>query len=146
MKLPQDFVLSTKAFIISHTIILLSALLFFGGLYYILYQDKFTATPLNYIPVTKKPVSLFLEVGTPEDEILVYEDNVLVTGRTGPDSPVIISTQTQDTGFQSGRDGQFSKIIELSEGPNDIKITAFDDEGNLKTVIKQVFYSEEELP
>lgn len=145
MKLPEDFVLSTKAFIISHTIILLSALLFFAGLYYILYQDKFTLSPSNYIPVTKEPVSLFLEVGTPEDDILVYEDNVLVTGRTGPDSPVIISTQNTVTGFQSGRDGQFSKVIELSQGPNDVEITAFDDEGNLKTVTKQVFYSEEEL-
>lgn len=145
MKKPQDFVLSTKAFVISHAIILLAGLLFFAGLYYILYQDKFSAQDLNYNPVTKEPVSLFLEISNPEDEALVYEDNILISGKTGSDLTVIISSNSNDAGLQSGKDGQFSKVLSLDKGVNIIEITAFDSEGNSKTVVKSVYFSEEEI-
>lgn len=145
MKLPEDIVLSTKTFIISHIAILVSALIFFGGLYYILYQDKFQPAPLQYNPVTREPVSLFLEISNPEDEILVYEDNLIVSGKTGPDAAVIISTNESDIGLQSGKDGQFSRVFNLSPGTNIIEITSFDPEGNSKSQTKSVYYSEEKL-
>ncbi len=144
--MPSDVVLSTKTFIISHTAILLIALLFFAGLYYILYQDKFQAGGISYNPVTKEPVALFLEIGTPEDDILAHEDNVLVTGKTGSGDTVIISSNSFDSGLQASKDGQFSKVIDLAEGPNLIEITAFDNEGNSKTVTKSVYFSKEKLP
>lgn len=145
MKMPRDVVLSTKTFIISHIAILLSALFFFAVLYYILYQDKFQPSFLQYYPVTREPVSLFLEIANPEDEILVYEDNLLVSGKTGPDATVIISTNESDSGLLSGKDGQFSKVLSLSRGANTIEITAYDSEGNSKTVTKSVYYSEEKI-
>lgn len=143
--MPHDVVLSTRTFIISHIAILLSALLFFGGLYFILYQDKFQPSLLQYNPVTREPVSLFLEIANPEDDILVYEDNLLISGKTGPKFPVIISGSGNDVGLQSGKDGQFSKILNLSPGANIIEITAFDPQGNSKTVTKSVYYSKEKL-
>lgn len=145
MKMPKDYVLSTKTFIISHIVILLSALFFFGGLYYILYQDKFQPSFNTYNPVTREPVSLFLEIANPQDEILVYEESLLISGKTGPEFPVIISGSKDDYGLQSGKDGQFSRILNLSPGVNIIEITAFDPDGNRKTVTKSVYYSEEKL-
>ena len=145
MKLPKDVVLSTKTYIISHLAILASGLFFFGGLYYILYIDKFNPTLIEYNPVTKEPVSLFLEIANPEDEILVDKDNLVVSGKTGPELTVIISSPITDAGFQAGIDGQFSKVISLAPGANLIEITAFDNEGNSKTVTRTIYYSEEKI-
>lgn len=145
MKLPKDVVLSTKTFVISHIVILTLGLIFFGGLYYILYQDKFQPALLNYIPVTREPVSLFLEVSSPEDEIMVTGDSLLISGKTGPDFTVIISDNDTEAGLQSGKDGGFSKVITLDEGANIVEITAFDTEGNKKTVTRAIYYSKEKL-
>lgn len=145
MKLPKDVVLSTKTFIISHIIILLSGLIFFGGLYYILYQEKFQHPQVNYNPVTKEPVSLFLEVTAPEDEVLVYEDNIIISGNTRPDVPVIISSQDNDAGLQASKQGEFNKVFELSPGANIVEITAFDTDGNSKTVSRSIYYSKEKI-
>jgi hypothetical protein len=145
MKLPKDVTLSTKTFIISHTIIFLSGLIFFGGLYYILYQEKFQPPQADYNPVTKEPVSLFLEVTAPEDEGLVYEDNIIISGKTGPDATVIISGQETDAGLQASKQGEFNKVFQLSPGPNIVEITAFDSEGNSKTVTRSIYYSKEKI-
>lgn len=143
--MPRDRVLSTKAFVISHLTLLILALLFFGGLYYILYPDKFQAAVNQYNPVTKEPVSLFLEITSPEDDILTYDGSAVISGRTGPDVTVIISGDDNDTGLQAGNDGQFSKVFPLNEGPNIIEISAIDAQGNSKTVTKSVYYSKEKL-
>lgn len=145
MKLPKDMVLSTKVFIISHILILSAGLIFFGGLYYILYDYKFKPQSQIYQPVTKEPTSFILEVGSPEDEILIFEDNIVVSGKTGPDAAVIISNQVNDAGLQADKNGQFSKVFPVSVGANLIEITAIDKEGNSKTVTKSVYYSQEEL-
>jgi len=145
MKMPKDFALSTKIFIISHIAILLSGLFFFGGLYYILYQEKFQTVPVEYNPVTKEPVSLFLEVSSPEDEVLVYEDNIIISGTTGSDATVIISSQDHDIGLQASKDGEFNKVFQLSPGANIIEITVFDSEGSSKTVTRSAYYSDEKI-
>lgn len=144
-KMPKDIVLSNKTFVISHATILILALLFFAGLYYILYQDKFQPNFASYTPVTKEPVSLFLEVSNPEDDTLVYDDNIIISGKTSPDLAVIITTNNTQAGLQSGKDGEFSKVLSLSPGVNLIEVTAFDAEGNTKSVTKSVFYSENKL-
>lgn len=142
-KMPKDKVLSTKTFVLSHLTILILSLAFFGGLYYILYQDKFQASITQYLPITKEPVSLFLEITSPEDDIFVTDGNLVISGKSSPDVAIIISNQTTDATLQSGKDGQFSKVFPLTPGANVIEITAFDPEGNTKTATKSVFYREE---
>lgn len=122
------------------------ALVFFGGLYYILYQDKFKPSSLpDYSPVTKEPVSLFLEIKSPEDDILVTDPSLIISGQTRPDSAVIISGNLTDVGMQADNDGQFSKVFPLAPGANIIEITAFDLEGNSKSITKSVYYSQEKI-
>jgi hypothetical protein len=144
-KMPRDRVLSTKTFLISHLIILIAALAFFGGLYYFLYPEKFQNTLTEYNPVTKNSVSLFLEISTPEDDILVNDGSIVISGKTGPNTTIIILSLTNDTGLQSNDEGEFSKVFPLTEGANIIEITAFDLEGNSKTVVKSIYYSEEKI-
>lgn len=142
-KMPKDKVLSTKAFIVSHLTLLILGLAFFGGLYFILYPERFVASPANeYLPVTKDPVSLFLEITSPEDDILVNDGNLVISGKTSSDAAVIISSQTSDAALQSDNNGQFSKVFPLALGANIIEINAFDKEGNSKIVTKSVFYEE----
>lgn len=143
--MPRDFVLSTKTFIISHAVILSLGLLFFGGLYYILYEDQFRKPDQNYNPVTKEPQSFILEVKSPEDDTLTYDPTLIVSGKTGPDAAVIVTSGENDLGFQSGPDGQFSKVFNLSGGANIVEITAFDPQGNSKTITKSIYYEQEKI-
>lgn len=138
--MPKDVVLSTKTFILSHLTLLIIALIFFGGLYYILYPERFSPNNPDYNPVTKEPVSLFLEITSPEDDILVNDPNLVISGETSPNTAIIISGSNVDTALQSGKNGDFSKVFSLSPGPNIIEINAFDDEGNFKSVTKSVYY------
>lgn len=144
-KMPQDKILSTKTFVLSHLTILFLALVFFAGLYYILYQDRFRSIPVQYNPVTRKSVSLYLEITAPEDDILVNDANLVISGKTGPDTTVIISSTGSDAGMQSGKNGEFSRVFPLAPGVNIIEITAFDAQGNSKTVTKSVYFSEEKI-
>lgn len=143
--MPKDVVLSTKTFILSHLVILIVSLSFFGGLYYILYQDKFQTLPQAYNPVTKEPTSFILEISSPDDDMLVNDASIVISGTTGPDTAVIITSAQNSSGLQSGRDGQFSKVFPLSEGPNIVTITAFDHEGNTKSITKSIYYSKEKI-
>ncbi len=145
MNLPKDKVLSAKVFIISNLAILIFGLLFFAGLYYILYDFKFKQESQPYQPVTKEPTSFILEVGSPEDEILIFEDNIVVSGKTGPDSAVIISNQVNDAGLQADKNGQFSKVFPVAVGANLVEITAIDKDGSTRTVTKSIYYSQEEI-
>lgn len=141
-KMPKDKVLSTKTFILSHLTLLTIALIFFAGLYYILYPERFSPVDQNYNPVTKEPVSLFLEISSPEDDILVNDPNLVISGSTGPNIAVIISNNQTDTALQSGKNGDFSKVFTLTPGANTIEIHAFDEEGNSKSATKSVYYEE----
>lgn len=143
--MPKDIVLSTKTFVLSHLTLLLVALTFFGGLYYILYPERFQAALPQYNPVTKEPISLFLEIGSPGDDTLVYDNTLVISGKTGPNAAVIISGNQSDVAMQANKNGEFSKVFPLNPGANIIEINAFDSEGNSKSVTKLVFYSEEKI-
>jgi hypothetical protein len=144
-KMPKDVVLSTKTFIISHLTILIMALIYFAGLYYILYPERFKPAVIEYNAVTKEPVSLFLEITNPEDDIMVTDPNLIISGKTSPNASIIISNGENDAGLQSDKNGEFSKVFSLNPGANIIEIDTYDTDGNSKTVIKEVYYSKEEL-
>ncbi len=141
--------ISVKTFIVSHLIILIAGLVFLGGLYYILNEGNlpfFNSHNLNnYTPVTSEPISFNLEVTNPEDDLLTFDKNIVISGKTAPEATVIISGNNFDTGSPASQKGDFSEVVTLTTGPNIIKITAFDESGNSKTVLKNVYYSEEKI-
>ena len=139
-------ILSTKQFILSNLTILILSLIFLGGLYFVLYSDKFNDTLIKqYLPVTTKPISFNLDITNPDDELLVFDKSQVISGKTGPRTNVIISLSEQNIGLQANGNGEFSKVIVLSKGLNEITIAAFDSEGNSKTVSRTIYYSEEKL-
>ena len=139
-------VLSTKTFIISHLALLVLSLIFLGGFYYILNADQFNNTPIkDYLPVTTKPVSFNLDITNPDDELLVFDKSLVISGKTSPRASIIISFADQNSGLQADGNGEFSKVVVLNKGANEILIAAFDSSGNTKTVSRTIYYSEEKL-
>ncbi|MBI2595151.1 hypothetical protein HYW46_00250 [Candidatus Daviesbacteria bacterium] len=145
--------LSAKQFLISHTIIFIAGLAFLGGMHLILNDGKLPCCQKNPAqtkwalqgPVTTLPVSFNLEINNPDDDIVIFENTISVSGKTAPNSTVIISVNDNGTGLQANNKGEFSKVIDLTGGLNTLTITAFDPSGNSKTEVRTIYYSEEKL-
>lgn len=142
MRLNQK--ISTKNFVISQIVIFLFGLTFIGFLYYILNSNPPLGSLKNYLPVTKEPKSFNLEINT-DDELLVFDNNILISGKSSPYASIVIFTQDKDEATLANAKGEFSKIIPLSKGLNNLIVTAFDDEGNSKSQERTIYYSEEKI-
>ncbi len=141
----MDRELSKKTFIWSQVVILFLGLLFLGGLYYYLNADFKKTDLAKYIPVTREPISLKLQILNPDDEIVVFDKTMTISGQTTPGSTVLISTQSSDSVQRSSPKGDFSRTLTLSPGLNSLTITVFDDKGQSKSEKRTIFYSEEKL-
>lgn len=142
--------LSTTTFVVFTIIILFIGLSLTGFLYYITNIQYQNQKPKNIFkalqgPVTTKPASLTLEVGSPEDNLLTFGSSLLISGNTSESSNILISSDAEDLVVKSKSDGSFSTVIELTEGVNNISITVFDENGDQKQVEKVVYYSKEKL-
>lgn len=145
----MEKLLSTKQFIISHFLIFITGLFFISAVYLILNPEVLNKLDeknlINYIPVTRKSANLFLEINNPEDNLVVFEKSLVVSGKTIPNAPVVISTDTQDFATQANNLGEFSKVIELGLELNNITIVAFNLEGSNQQTQKTIYYSQKEL-
>lgn len=138
--------LSQKEFIIAHILILIVGLSFLFGLYYILnIQYKQVQKPFEAGPVTTKPKSFTLDLDQPADDTLTFSSQILLSGKSGPNLEVLISTESFDQVIKSKADGTFSLTLNLDEGVNNILVTAFDQTGDSKSAERVVYYSKEKL-
>lgn len=140
--------ISTQTFVLSNFLLLIIGLLLIFGLYYYVHNGQIfpvNNSLLNYLPATKKPTSLVLELKSPDDNLLTFNGAITISGSTLPNTNLIISTNNQDFNLESDNKGQFSKIIDLDLGLNEIMVNAFDKEGNIKSEERIIFYSEEKL-
>lgn len=138
--------LSHKSFIISQVLILTLGLTFLGGLYYILNVQS--PQPKNAFlagPVTTAPKSLRLDLDQPDQDSLSYSSSIVVSGKTGPGSTVLISTETQDLVIKVNSDGSFSTVLNLDEGVNNITTVVFDATGESRSAERSVYYSKEKI-
>jgi hypothetical protein len=143
--------ISTKTFLLSHIVLLIFGLIFLFGLSYILNDGKLfcckTDALQNYLPVTKKPSSIELNITGPDDEQLLYEKSIIFKGKTTPLAILLLTNLStgENLGFEASNKGDFSKVVTLKDGLNEFTITAFDSEGNKKSEIRTVYYSVEKL-
>lgn len=100
---------------------------------------------INSWPVTSEPVSLTLNLSSPEDNLLTFDTDLLIQGKTAPEVKVIISSEEEDEVLESSSKGDFSTTIKLSEGLNNLLVTTFDASGNSKSEERTIFYSKEKL-
>lgn len=138
--------ISNKSFIISQIVILSVGLIFAGLMYFFLQKplDKHNDFA-NYIPVTTEPISFSLDLTAPNNNLVVFNDQVLINGTSSPNTTIMISTDDTDQALTANTKGEFSQTISLNPGLNTILINAFDNNGNNKAEIRNVYYSEEKL-
>lgn len=136
--------LSFGHFVSSMVLILVSGLIFLGGVYYLINKDSLFKGPKYLGPVTMAPISLYLEVSSPETDLFVSSSTVVVSGKTIPEATVAIVSQSNDLIFSANEVGEFSKVFSLEKGLNKIMISSYDNKGNLKSENVDVYYGEEE--
>lgn len=138
--------LSTKQFILSQILILISGLIFLAGFYIILnpQHQKPERLFLNG-PVTTPPKTLRLDIDQPDQDFLSYSSSVIISGKTGPANSVLISTDTDDLVIKSKPDGSFSTVLNLNVGVNRIIAVSFDATGDFRSSEKTVYYSKEKI-
>lgn len=84
----------------------------------------------------KQNGDFLIELAKISDNDVFYENPVVFSGITKPNSKIIISSESKDYFSQSDNKGSFEKEIELGSGVNQIILTAFDLEG--KKVEKKI--------
>ncbi len=132
-------------------LILLLGLLFLAALGLVVWknlpQNKQILLPTSsaYNPVTKIPVSFTLEITNPDDELLVFDKSIVVSGKTTPKTTVVINDDGELSTTEADSNGQFSKVIVLDTGVNKILIHGVDTQGNSKEDHRTVYYSEEKI-
>lgn len=83
----------------------------------------------------------FLTVGQPEDNAVVQNPRLEVSGRTTAGSTVVMIAGEDTQSADVDQSGEFFFNITLSEGPASIEVTSFGQNGEEATVTREVFYS-----
>ncbi len=137
--------LSTKAFVISQILILLTGLFIFISLALFVNDAPGKGPWQLRQPVTQEPKSFSLTINSPEDNLLVFEPTLLISGKTSPKTTLVISSPSQDYALLSLDNGDFSKSVVLKAGLNIITINAISDDGVIKQIKKIAYYSKEKI-
>lgn len=138
--------LSHKQFFTSQILLLIFGLTFLFGLFYILnIQYQKSSDPFLNGPVTTPPKTLRLDLDHPDDESLIFQNSILVSGRTSPLKEVLVFTDSQDLVINSKKDGSFSLSLNLDEGENKITVVVFDPNGDFRSAERTVYYSKEKI-
>jgi hypothetical protein len=96
--------------------------------------------------VTPTPTPAFsLTVTSPEDNALYAEETIEVSGATAPGAIIVILYQEGEKILEADSEGKFSTEITLAGGANEIKISAYDQEGNEAEKTLTVVYSTAEI-
>jgi len=87
---------------------------------------------------------------TPNDNQVVAESEIEITGATNPNSIVVVSTQNDNYVMQANKDGSFTTNASLKAGINQILITSFNQENQktsklINVIYSSSFFSEQEL-
>lgn len=138
--------LSSKAFYLSLFLIFTVGLFLLLGLHYMInIQYQKPNTLFSNGPVTTQPKSLMLNLDQPDDNLLTFQNSIVISGTTGPYLDLLISSETADVVIKSKQDGSFSTVFNLNEGVNNINVVAFDATGDSRSGAKTIYYSKEKI-
>lgn len=96
-------------------------------------------------PVTSAPASLTLELDSPDDDLLVFDSDLRLSGKTLPNLRVLITSGAKNQIVQSETDGNFTSDFELGNGVNEITVTVFDESGEERSLQRTIYYSKEKI-
>lgn len=137
--------IGTTFFTISMIILLLAGLGFFMYLNFFVNPTTSPLTTTTYTPVTTNPVSLTLNLSSPDDNLLTFDPNLLVSGQTSANVLVLITINENNQILNASKQGDFSQTVKLTLGVNQVIVSVFDNQGNYKSEARSIYYSEEKL-
>lgn len=79
----------------------------------------------------------------PEDGSVVNKATITVSGKTDPEAVITLLYNEAETILTSEKDGSFQTEIELTGGPNEIKVISFNAQGDRREKILTVVFSTE---
>lgn len=128
---------------------LLIGLLVAGGAFYA-YQllnkqanNKPATITLNATPTPVSSNSEELMVDEPDDEIVVANKSVAISGKTLPGSTIIVTSENDEQVATPADNGNFSLNTTIADGVNIIEIIAILPSGEEKKVVRTITYSKE---
>lgn len=135
-----------KYFILSQFALLLFGLLFLLLIHFLVnIRYKYSPSYFYKGPVTTNPKSFTLDLTQPSDDLLTFDEQILVSGKTSPQMQVLISTDTYDLVIESKPDGTFSQSLDLEEGVNNLSVVVFDHKGDTREENRTIYYSKEKI-
>lgn len=140
--------MKTERLILSLVAIIIGILVAGGG--FLLYQYTQQNTNKTVTPITPQPSftpspspKVSLSISSPKDEDVVSTSQITVSGKTEPNTTVLVSTDSNDSVVTAGNDGSFSAKITLDSGENPIDIIAITPNGEKQEQVNTVTYSTE---
>jgi hypothetical protein len=94
---------------------------------------------------TAEEGKISLIISSPEDNSLVNQEEIEISGQTVSQATIAILYEEGEEILQANEQGEFSQKITLVGGANEIKITAFDKEGNEASKNLNLVYSSAEI-
>lgn len=137
--------------IILSLIALFVGLLVAGGAFYIyqmtkqIPQDKSDTITIKSHPTPTPNSNDYITVDTPKDEQIVDRKTITISGKTLPNSTLIISTEGDDHVVKPTATGTYNVTATIDDGVNLLSITSVFPDGTEKTVRRTVSYSSEDF-
>ncbi|MCD6225816.1 hypothetical protein J7J95_01910 [bacterium] len=85
--------------------------------------------------------TLFLSLDSPEDESISSQEKITLKGKTIPLATIIVISEEEENILVANENGEFESTISLSPGPNEIEVSAYDEEGKVVKKTITVTYS-----
>ncbi len=126
-------------------VITLGAVAYFGGFNSLIQSNSSKTSLGSGGPITKPPASFALKLDSPDDNQLVFSQDLVISGSSLPNLPILISSPTKDQVITTKPDGSFSNDFTLDPGLNELKITIFDKTGEPRTQQRTIYYSKEKI-
>ncbi len=105
------------------------------------FTSKITETPIQSENKTDEKIEL--TVIKPEEDDIVSQTPLKISGLTKPNTTLIISAEKNDYILQTSTDGSFEQEIDLIGGVNEIIFAYLDNENLTKTESLRIVYSTE---
>lgn len=86
-----------------------------------------------------KPLTLSLS--SPSENTSAVDDQILIKGKTLPNTTVVLYSESDEEILQSNTNGDFEGKLFLDSGKNALTISAFSDTGEEKTLNLEVDYN-----
>lgn len=93
------------------------------------------------IPSPTPESQLTLTLESPNEKTLVADDQVLVKGKTLPNTTVVLYNETDELVLESDTEGFFQTLLQVGKGGNLLTVTAFGDDGSEKTLNVELAYT-----